>query len=112
MWKTKVDSILDTAFGVNTEPTWDDFLEFLASRCIPKLAAALATTLMRLAVPEYDPVQLVEKDTEDGWRRDHKMAQDHLIFHTNDRVVTSTSLGNQEKVRCKSLWYKGGQWSF
>ena len=25
------------------------------------------------------------------------MAQDHLIFHTNDHVVTSTSLGNQEK---------------
>ena len=25
--ENKVDSILDTAFGVNTEPTWDDFLE-------------------------------------------------------------------------------------
>jgi putative transcriptional regulator len=26
--ENKVDSILDTAFGVNTEPTWDDFLIF------------------------------------------------------------------------------------
>lgn len=36
------------------------------------------------------------------------MAQDHLIFHTNDRVVTSTSLGNQEKWfdAKKNLWYK------
>ena len=36
------------------------------------------------------------------------MAQDHLIFHTNDRVVTSTSLGNQEKWfdAEKNLWYK------
>ena len=36
------------------------------------------------------------------------MAQDHLIFHTNDRVVTSTSLGNQEKWfdAEKTLWYK------
>ena len=35
------------------------------------------------------------------------MAQDHLIFHTNDRVVTSTSLGNQEKWfdAEKNLWY-------
>lgn len=36
------------------------------------------------------------------------MAQDHLIFHTNDRVVTSTSLGNQEKWfdAKKNRWYK------
>ena len=36
------------------------------------------------------------------------MAQDHLILHTNDRVVTSTSLGNQEKWfdAEKNLWYK------
>ena len=32
------------------------------------------------------------------------MAQDHLIFHTNDRVVTSTSLGNQEK------WFDNDRW--
>ncbi len=41
------------------------------------------------------------------------MAQDHLIFHTNDRVVTSTSLGNQEKwidAEKKSL-VQGGQWA-
>ena len=36
------------------------------------------------------------------------MAQDHLIFYTNNRVVTSTSLGNQEKWfdAEKNLWYK------
>ena len=36
------------------------------------------------------------------------MAQDHLILHINDRVVPSTSLGNQEKWfdAEKNLWYK------
>ena len=36
------------------------------------------------------------------------MAQDHLLLHTTDRVVTSTSLGNQEKWfdTEKNLWYK------
>ena len=59
--ENKVDSILDTAFGVNTEPTWDDFLEFLASRCIPKTRCGLGYYLDAVGVPEYDPVQLVEK---------------------------------------------------
>ena len=55
--ENKVDSILDTAFGVNTEPTWDDFLEFLASRCIPKTRCGLGYYLDAVGVPEYDPVQ-------------------------------------------------------
>ena len=52
--ENKVDSILDTAFGVNTEPTWDDFLIFLESRCIPRiqeLAAGLTITLMLSGFP-------------------------------------------------------------
>lgn len=34
--ENKVDEILDTAFGVNETPSWEDFLAFLADRCIPK----------------------------------------------------------------------------
>lgn len=44
----KVDSVLDTAFGVNTEPTWDDFLDFLASRCIPRTRCGLGYFAMGL----------------------------------------------------------------
>ena len=69
--ENKVDSILDTAFGVNTEPTWDDFLEFLASRCIPKTRCGLGYYLDAVGVPEYDPVQLVEK-TQGRMAEDHK----------------------------------------
>ena len=39
--ENKVDEILDTAFGVNETPSWEDFLAFLADRCIPKTRKGL-----------------------------------------------------------------------
>ena len=69
--ENKVDSILDTAFGVNTEPTWDDFLIFLESCCIPRTRCGLNYYLDAVGVPEYDPIQLVEK-THGRMAEDHK----------------------------------------
>ena len=69
--ENKVDSILDTAFGVNTEPTWDDFLIFLESRCIPRTRCGLNYYLDAVGVSEYDPIQLVEK-THGRMAEDHK----------------------------------------
>ena len=66
--ENKVDEILDTAFGVNETPSWEDFLAFLADRCIPKTRKGLDYYLDAVGVPEYDPVQLVEKRREE-WRR-------------------------------------------
>ena len=59
--ENKVDEILDTAFGVNETPSWEDFLAFLADRCIPKTRKGLDYYLDAVGVPEYDPVLLVEK---------------------------------------------------
>ena len=39
--ENKVDAVLDTAFGVNKTPSWTDFLDFLADRCIPKTRKGL-----------------------------------------------------------------------
>lgn len=69
--ENKVDSILDTAFGVNTEPTWDDFLIFLESRCIPRTRSGLNYYLDAVGGSEYDPIQLVEK-THGRMAEDHK----------------------------------------
>ena len=69
--ENKVDSILDTAFGVNKAPAWQDFLDFLADRCIPKTRQGLQHYLDAVGVPEYDPVQLVEK-TQGRMAEDHK----------------------------------------
>ena len=68
--ENKVDEILDTAFGVNETPSWEDFLAFLADRCIPKTRKGLDYYLDAVGVPEYDPVLLVEKTQG-------RMAEDH-----------------------------------
>ncbi len=67
--ENKVDEILDTAFGVNETPSWEDFLAFLADRCIPKTRKGLDYYLDAVGVPEYDPVLLVEKTQGEEWRR-------------------------------------------
>lgn len=77
--ENKVDSILDTAFGVNTEPTWDDFLIFLESRCIPRTRCGLNYYLDAVGVSEYDPIQLVEK-THGRMAEDHRIAIPDRIF--------------------------------
>lgn len=69
--ENRVASVLDTAFGVNKTPTWEDFLDFLADRCIPKTRCGLDYYLKEVGVPEYDPVQLVEK-TQGRMAEDHK----------------------------------------
>ena len=69
--ENKVDEILDTAFGVNETPSWEDFLAFLADRCIPKTRKGLDYYLDAVGVPEYDPVLLVEK-TQGRMAEDHK----------------------------------------
>ena len=50
--RNKVDEILDTAFGVNETPSWEDFLAFLADRCIPKTRKGLDYYLDAVGVPE------------------------------------------------------------
>ena len=69
--ENKVVALLDTAFGVNETPSWEDFLAFLADRCIPKTRKGLDRYLDAVGVPEYDPVQLVEK-TQGRMAEDHK----------------------------------------
>lgn len=69
--ENRVASVLDTAFGVNKTPTWEDFLNFLADRCIPKTRFGLDYYLKEVGVSEYDPVQLVEK-TQGRMAEDHK----------------------------------------
>ena len=69
--ENKVDEILDTAFGVNETPSWEDFLAFLADRCIPKTRKGLDYYLDAVGVPDYDPVLLVEK-TQGRMAEDHK----------------------------------------
>lgn len=57
----RIDNIMKRAFGVNENPDWDDFEEFLADRCFPKSRAMQKTILERIGVDSYDPIQILEK---------------------------------------------------
>ncbi len=49
------------AFGINTEPTFEDYEEFLESRCFPRSRDKMKLELDRLGIPFYDPILIVEK---------------------------------------------------
>ena len=55
------DNIIKTAFGVKLKPTWDDFLDFLEERCIPRQRGGLREYLDVLGIDEYDPFQIIQK---------------------------------------------------
>ncbi len=49
------------AFGVNTEPTYEDYQEFIKSRCFPESRDKLKLELKKLDIPFYDPIMIIEK---------------------------------------------------
>ena len=55
------DNQMFRAFGRNTEPTYDDYEEFIESRCFPKTRDKLKLELKRLDIPFYDPILIIEK---------------------------------------------------
>ena len=59
------------AFGINTEPTFEDYESFLASRCFPESRDKIKLELKALGIPFYDPLLIIEKT---GGR----MAEDHF----------------------------------
>lgn len=55
------DNLVKTAFGVHLYPSWEDFLDFLEERCIPRERAGLREYLEAIGVAEYDPYQIILK---------------------------------------------------
>jgi putative transcriptional regulator len=49
------------ALGVNTEPTFEEYEEFLKSRCFPETRDKLKLELKKLDLPFYDPIMIIEK---------------------------------------------------
>ena len=59
--KNYIDKPLFRAFGVNTEPSFDDYERFLESRCFPRERDMIKLELKRLDIPFYDPIMIIEK---------------------------------------------------
>ena len=52
---------LYTAFGVQDDPDWQDYCDFLEERCIPKSRAGLHEYLTAIGVAEYSPIEIIRK---------------------------------------------------
>ena len=52
--------LIKTAFGKKVFPDWDDFNEFLQSRCVPRGRAGLREYLETLGLDEYDPLEIIK----------------------------------------------------
>ena len=50
-----------TAFGRNEHPTFQDYEEFLKSRCFPETRDKMKLMLKKLDLPFYDPFLIIEK---------------------------------------------------
>ena len=69
--KNYTDKLMFRAFGVNENPDYRDYTEFLESRCFPRTRDKLKLVLKDLALPFYDPFLIIEKT-------EGKMAEDHF----------------------------------
>lgn len=56
-----VSDFLKLPFGNNQDPSWEDYLHFLESRCIPKTRAGLREYLEAIGVDRYDPLEIIRK---------------------------------------------------
>ena len=59
--KNFTDKIPLRAFGVNEEPSWEDFEVFLQERCLPASRAGIKELLRDMDIPFYDPLLIIEK---------------------------------------------------
>jgi hypothetical protein len=55
------DNIINRAFGVNVNPTWQDYNEFLEDRCVPKSRDRIRDFLDVLGIDEYNPLKIIKK---------------------------------------------------
>ncbi len=68
------------AFGVITEPSWQDFEYFLEDRCFPKTRDHAKELLRELEVPFYDPLLIIER-TQGRMEGDHQWI---MILHREE----------------------------
>lgn len=55
------EHIVKTAFGKNETPIWDDFLNFLEERCLPRSRSGIREYLEAIGVEEYSPIEIIKK---------------------------------------------------
>jgi transcriptional regulator with XRE-family HTH domain len=57
----RTNDITKRAFGINENPTWEDYEDFLENRCLPKSRAMQKTILSKIGIDSYDPLQIIQR---------------------------------------------------
>ena len=55
------DKVMFRAFGTVEDPNYNDYQEFLESRCFPESRDKMKLILKDLGLPFYDPIMIIEK---------------------------------------------------
>lgn len=73
------DDLISRAFGIRTEPTWEDYEAFLETRCMPRTRYGIQEELENMGLDFYDPVLIIEKtkgrvyeDSQWLWKMDEQ----------------------------------------
>lgn len=53
------DDMLSRAFGVNEKPNWEDYENFLESRCMPRTRFGIREELRYMGIDSYDPFLII-----------------------------------------------------
>ena len=59
--QNRTADLLHRAFGVISQPTWEDFENFLRDRCFPETRGNARQLLKDMQMDCYDPLRIVEK---------------------------------------------------
>ena len=77
---------MNRAFGVREYPTYEDYEEFLESRCFPRTRDKMKLELKRLNLPFYDPLMIIEKT-------EGRMAEDDFWIKINKKPMNQAING-------------------
>ena len=77
---------MDRAFGVREHPTYEDYEEFLESRCFPRTRDKMKLELKSLDLPFYDPLMIIEKT-------EGRMAEDDFWIKINKKPMNQAING-------------------
>lgn len=55
------DNLVSRAFGIKEKPDWNDYEEFLESRCMPRTRFGIREELCDMGIDSYDPFLILQK---------------------------------------------------
>lgn len=98
------DDLISRAFGIRTKPTWEDYEDFLETRCMPRTRYGVREELRNLGLDFYDPVLIIEKTggrvyEDSQWLR--KM--DEGWIEAYDKIQSQTKDSETLKRRLREL---------